>query len=136
METLFVLSTFLVILAISFAIPHYILKQQETSLFLEEFQSDILYLQEWNMYEDTTASLTIDPVKKVYTLRAGGTGKVIAQRKVPDHIAIDLRTLKQPIYYTANGTIKYPGTLLIHTETDDYKVIFPFGKGRSYIEKQ
>lgn len=135
-EILLVLSAFLVISSIGFAVPVNLIQKQETTQFLNGFQQDILYLQEFNMYEEATAYLTIDPLNSSYSIRKSGSGKIILLRKVPKHVQVDLRTLKQPITYMKNGTIKNPGTMVIKTNTESYKIIFPFGKGRSYIEKQ
>lgn len=88
------------------------------------------------MNEETPAYLIIDSAKKQYSIRKNWSGSIVVQQNIPDHITIHLQTIKQPIYYTSNGTIKNPGTMMISAGNTNYKVIFPFGKGRSYIEKQ
>lgn len=135
-EVLLVLTAFLVLLSFGFTIPVKTIQQHEVSQFLTRFQQDILYLQEWNMYEEISAYMTIDPSKHQYSIRKNWTGDIIIQREIPEYMNIDLRTLKQPIYYTSNGTIKNPGVLMISAGNTSYKITFPFGKGRSYIEKQ
>lgn len=135
-EVLLVLTAFLMLMAIGFTFPAKLIKQQEANHFLNRFQHDVLYLQSLNMYETSSAFMTISPQNHQYTIHKSDTAELLVKRNIPENWTVHLRTLSQPVMYSSNGTIKNPGSLVIETEEDSYKIVFPFGKGRSYIEKQ
>lgn len=136
LEVLFVLSITCMILLLGFSIQTHVLDEHQTKQFFNVFQSDVMLIQQRTMLYEENLSITIKPEKHQYEVRKGGTGKLLYLREIPESWEVRIRTLTQPMSFTSNGTIRHPGTLNIKTKTNNYNVIFPFGKGRGYIVEQ
>ncbi|SDK55130.1 competence type IV pilus minor pilin ComGD [Sediminibacillus albus] len=135
-EVMLVLSITVSLIAIGFSLPRYFLHTFQTKQFFQQFNNDILYLQQLSLASKENIYLLIDPENQQYTIHQGGTGKVLIQRNIPDHCHIELRTLKMPISFTDKGSLRNPGTMIVDTGNNQYKVVFPLGKGRNYIVEQ
>ncbi len=134
-EVMIVLGSMVALTAVGIALPVHMLEKQKTNDFFQLFDSDLIYLQQSAMLSSEKCALYIDAEHHEYTIRTGGTGEVILTRKIPENWRIELRTLKMPLSFNSKGTIKRPGTMIIHTGRSRYKVVFPLGKGRHYYEE-
>ncbi|WP_053219217.1 competence type IV pilus minor pilin ComGD [Virgibacillus senegalensis] len=134
-EVMFVLSITAFLMALGVMFPLQLLEKQERNDFFQLFESDLLFLQQKSMLSSERYTLYIDPEAHKYSIRTGGTAKILVSRKIPESWKIELRTLKMPISFNLKGTIKQPGTMVIDTGRKRYKVVFPFGKGRHYYEE-
>lgn len=131
LETLVALSILAIILSISVPISHALLGKMTEEKVLEQFQYDVLFLQNQSMV--TNDYLRIKLNQNSYTLIGNKIEPI--ERKLPSGWRIDQRTL-QSISFNENGTIRYAGTIQITAPTNSYIIVFPIGKGRGYIEKQ
>ncbi|QTM99817.1 hypothetical protein ERJ70_11210 [Sediminibacillus dalangtanensis] len=134
-EVMVVLSCIVVLTAVGTTLPLHLFEKQETNDFFQLFDSDLIYLQQSAMLSSERNALYLDPEGHEYTIRTGGTARIILSRKIPKSWNIELRTLKMPLSFNSKGTIKQPGTMIIHTNKRRYKVVFPLGKGRHYYEE-
>ncbi|SDN07577.1 competence type IV pilus minor pilin ComGD [Sediminibacillus halophilus] len=134
-EVMIVLGCLVTLTAVGITLPLHLLEKQETKDFFQLFDSDLIYLQQSAMLSSERNALYLDPKGHKYTIRTGGTAKVILERKIPKSWKIELRTLKIPLSFNSKGTIKQPGTMIIYTDRKRYKVVFPLGKGRHYYEE-
>ncbi|WP_077621516.1 competence type IV pilus minor pilin ComGD [Sediminibacillus massiliensis] len=136
-EVLVVLSMSAIFMLFAVSISERLVEKYKTEQFLRTFQSDILYLQQLSMTNSKRFyTLDIQPASHSYTIRQGGLGKVIISRDIPANWTIELNSLKMPITFTYKGTLKNPGTMYLKTDSKTYRIVFPLGKGRSYIVEQ
>ncbi|KAB8128447.1 type II secretion system protein [Gracilibacillus oryzae] len=112
------------------------LDRKQFQQFYEEFNLDLLYLQQLNISSKSAYTLNFDPIVSKYHIRSSGRGNVVFTRDYPDEWVIEPNTLKLPIKYSKNGTLKNPGTLRIETKYRTYFITCSFGKGRCYSEEK
>ncbi|SHN12053.1 competence type IV pilus minor pilin ComGD [Gracilibacillus kekensis] len=103
--------------------------------FIEEFDQDLLYLQQLAMTKKENYYLHFERENNRYLIRKGGLGSKILVRNYPSDWQIELDTLKMPIKFSSKGNFSDPGTMKIKTKTSVYFITCPFGKGRCYDKK-
>ncbi|MFQ3542790.1 competence type IV pilus minor pilin ComGD [Halobacillus rhizosphaerae] len=108
----------------------------ERKEYIRQLESDVLLAQQLTMENHPYYLLYIRPELKEYYLYDYKQKEVVYERKFPKNWRIDMLTLTSPIQFTADGTIKKPGTMLIYTKDQNYRVVFPFGKSRVNIIEQ
>ncbi|WP_188633613.1 competence type IV pilus minor pilin ComGD [Lentibacillus kapialis] len=131
LEVLFVLSVLSVLILIAVPIQASVLDKQTEANFLETLEMDILYTQSLS-YNSRSRYQLFFPDQTHYVIKKYGT---ILERKVPEGWSIKKRTLPT-ISFNREGTIRKPGTMTIYTQTTQYNLVCPLGKGRCYFEKQ
>src|SRR5699024_10152156 len=110
------------------SIDHHIKKE-----FFKTLESDILLVQTTS-HGTTLNNASIVFNDDSYTVRIlGDEDKIINKNNLLDG-RTDEKQLKKISF--KNGTIREPGTILLKTPEDDYRIIFPLGKGRGYVEEQ
>ncbi|WP_106497155.1 competence type IV pilus minor pilin ComGD [Lentibacillus sp. Marseille-P4043] len=132
LEVIFILGIWSLLILLSLPIQFSLLDKQEAEQFFRTFESDLLYMQNMSFASDDNFRLSIDAENNRYTIYSRTNEKVI-ERTIPKEWKIDKRTLQKPISFNKLGTIRTPGTLEIITKKQEYKIIFPLGKGRYYI---
>lgn len=135
LETLIVLSLTISILSITLS---YTFKTYDTfqyKQFIEQFNQDLLYLQQLAITKKETYYLHFDRRNHRYHIRKAGIGERIAERTYPNHWTVEPNTLSLPIEYSKKGNLKNPGTMKVTTKYRQYLITCPFGKGRCYDEK-
>ncbi|WP_407268376.1 competence type IV pilus minor pilin ComGD [Radiobacillus sp. PE A8.2] len=133
-ETLITLSITITLLSLGFSVQIHVLDEYKTKKFFEMFESDMLYLQQLSVTNQEYAYMTISPTKNSYTIKKGGFGTVLRNRKIPDDWNIILHTLSMPISFSYYGNIKKPGMFTLETKTKLYAIYCPLGKGRCYVK--
>ncbi|SER16648.1 competence protein ComGD [Gracilibacillus ureilyticus] len=108
---------------------------QQFRHFLNQFNQDLLYLQQLNLTSASSYSLNFELDKNKYHIRSTGRGKIILSRDYPEDWIVDPNTLKLPINFSHEGTLKQPGTLKVKTSYSTHFITCPFGKGRCYSAK-
>lgn len=132
LEVIFVLAVWSIIILISAPLTYSIIDSQQERQFFTTLQADIFYIQNLAIGSDEYVRIVFDETN--YRIRRN-TGKPIAIRHYPKDWKINKRTL-DTISFNENGTIRFPGTMSFKTKQETYRVVFPLGKGRGYIEKQ
>lgn len=130
-ELLMALSIVSVMLLLVVPISLSLLERQQEQQFFQTLEFDILYVQSMAHYETMT---TLVFAEDHYRITGGNQGGTI-RRSYPKGVTIDYRT-DRDITFEYHGSIRNPRTILIHTNNESYRMIFPFGKGRYYIEKE
>ncbi|UFT97768.1 prepilin-type N-terminal cleavage/methylation domain-containing protein [Radiobacillus kanasensis] len=135
-ETIVVLSISISLMVIGHASIIQWKESYETDAFFDVFKSDILYLQQRTMVSGDYYYMLIKPDEHIYEIRKGGYGALVRIRSIPENWEVRLQTLSMPLSFTIKGQVRQPGSFTILTGDESYKVIFPFGKGRSYVVSQ
>ncbi|MCM3669617.1 type II secretion system GspH family protein [Mesobacillus maritimus] len=133
-ETLIVLSAFLVI---SFS-PVLIFKpsQQllESQSFLAQLQSDLLYAQQYAISHQVEVSVHIAHESNYYYIRTKPTSPALIERTYPATIRIQPDTLRQLYFqYMPDGNINRFGSFVIEVGPKRYRLMLLLGKGRFYV---
>lgn len=129
-ELLFVLSLISIIVFISVPIVHHIREQLEIDQFFKIFEADVRYIQNQSLGGSNSIYITL--YHDAYTVSE--LTKDVYTREYPSNM--HTKTNRE-IVFNRRGTIKDPTTIRFYLEDGTvYKAVFPFGKGRHYIEKQ
>ncbi|MFC4404225.1 competence type IV pilus minor pilin ComGD [Gracilibacillus xinjiangensis] len=134
-ELLVVLSAVGLLFIIGQSVSMNTLENRRYQQFLEQFNHDLLYLQQLNTTSKAGYILNFELEKNKYHVKSTGRGNVLLTREYPDNWVIDPNTLKLPILFSKNGTLKQPGTLKVKTNSSTHFITCPFGKGRCYSEE-
>lgn len=133
LEVLFVLSVWSLLILLSVPLLFTNIDHQVEKQFFETLESDILLVQTMSHGKPTdNSSITFN--EKTYIVRTFGHHKQVMTRSYPDGWKTDGRSFKKLSF--KNGNIRQPGTILLQSEEADYRIIFPLGKGRGYVEKE
>lgn len=106
------------------------LLKQATRQFLAIFESDIMLVQSEALATLKSSRLTFYDDEYVILVN----GKQLRHRSIPNHLSFSTVNNSR-IQYSNNGTIVQPTTYLLRDRNDLYRIVFPFGKGRHYVEK-
>ncbi|WP_404453415.1 competence type IV pilus minor pilin ComGD [Oceanobacillus kapialis] len=129
-EMLVVLSMLSVMALIAFPLEFRVLKEQQEKQFLNTLASDVMNIQQRSTISTGMNRITF--YEDSYLVRSEQSEII---RDYPDGLTIDTRT-NRTINFNHNGNIKNPRTLFISGPIQHYRMVFPFGKGRFYLEKQ
>lgn len=134
-EVIFVLGVLSILLLLSAPIKISVLDSQKEEQFLATFENDLLYMQ--NISYLSTDDIKMEFYAESYVVINGIGNKTLLRRSIPTGWKFDLRTFqKRGISFNASGTIREPGNMQLTTNKSSYRIVFPLGKGRCYIEKQ
>ncbi|MFD2046052.1 competence type IV pilus minor pilin ComGD [Ornithinibacillus salinisoli] len=132
-ELLFVLAILSILLALTMPLTISTVSNQQENQFFNTFQFDVLYTQNLSLGSKDYIRIIFN--QEDYTILNGTTQEIIATRELPPGWRIDKRNLNS-ISFNRNGSIRQAGTISVFTGRSTYKIIFPIGKGRGYIEKE
>lgn len=107
-----------------------LMEQQEINDFFNTLDADVLYIQ--NEALGTRKNVQIIFHKDYYMLIHASEKKEVI-RDYPAHLTHDMNG---QILFSNSGTVMQPTTLRFKGKNKTYKMIFPLGKGRHYIEEQ
>ncbi|AKS38897.1 competence protein comGD [Anoxybacillus gonensis] len=129
---------FVVTSIMSFTVPplQHVLAERQLQYFLEQFQNDMLYAQQYAISRKKTVAIIFSFDTCRYQVKEGGTfGKELFARSFPSPFQFQMATLSPPLYYYPNGNVNKAGTLLVAYGSKKYKIVFQLGKGRLYAQK-
>lgn len=131
----FTLVELLVVLMITLSLAFFILpklsdtlRSQEQRNFFQLFASDNLLVQSYNLYSDHQGKILLYPKRYYVDLEEYGY-----HRSLPEPLSLDNPSYR--IVYSTTGSVLQPYTYRYRAEGKLYRVIFPFGKGRFYVEE-
>lgn len=124
---MFIVSIFMILF-----IPNMIktIEKQQTAQFFEVFSSDILYIQNQSLRTNDRYRIILN--EGHYTIIKDT--QFVQKREYPKHLKL-LTNTNLRISFTKSGTITNPMTIKFEDRYHKYQVVFPFGKGRHYIEE-
>lgn len=131
-EMLLVLGIWSIIAMISVPLVFSAIEKQKENHFFQTLTSDILYLQTLSNGEQAIKRKLL--FEKDHYLLQHGLFSPATVRQYPNGWEKENRANSSISF--KNGTIREPGTIVIHGKRNKYKIIFPLGKGREYVEKQ
>lgn len=130
-EMLMVLGIISTLVLLAFPLQFNVLKEQEEKQFLKTLASDVLYIQQRSTLTSGMNRITFNENSYRITVDGGPS----MNRAYPKGLTIDTRTDRN-ITFNYNGNIKNPRTLYLVSSLNSYRMVFPFGKGRFYLERQ
>lgn len=108
----------------------------EASTFLDQLEEDVLLAQQLTVQDHPYYWLSFRQSSNDYVLYDTKDKETIYIREFPDAWRFEMMTLENPVRFNARGIIVKPGTMKVYSPFSTYKVTFPFGTSRLYIEKQ
>lgn len=135
-ETLFVLSIFLIISSITaFSIkPQY--DENVCRQFLTTFQADFLYGQQYAISHQQEVTVVISSDHFYYYLRTAYNQPPFVMRNYSNSIVITSKTLPLSFKFTPSGNVSSFGSLAIKCGSRNYTMTVLIGKGRFYVVKE
>ncbi|PYZ98608.1 hypothetical protein CR205_08510 [Alteribacter lacisalsi] len=133
-EMLIVLSllSVLLLIAIPKLIPPEVLESEQ---FLTTLKSDLYNSQIRALATQTPVQIIFDNINHKYIIRQDLT--VIAENHFPAHLRFEARSLgTHDLRFMSNGNIQRSGSFVFSYERGGgYRVVFPFIRGRFYVEE-
>lgn len=135
-ETLLVLSVFLILLSISTILikPHYQFLGRE--LFFSQLKSDFYHAQQYSISHQKNLNVYILPKEFRYFIKEDFDGAVIVDRYYSKNVIVSKDTLDLYFQIKPNGNISKFGNLIIEIENIRYKFTIQLGRGRFYVTKE
>lgn len=132
-EMLVVISIFSILLVL--ALPHQsqTLKHQVEQRFIDQLEQDVLFIQNQSALtrrQRLEIKFQDDHYQIFDHIHANSS-----KRFYPKNWKI-IRALSRNIRFTVDGTLLQPQTIVMQSETERISLVFPFGKGRLYIERE
>ena len=134
-EILIVLSIVMIFTHFLLTIPESAPEEKDLADFLETFESDLFYLQQYTITHQIVPQLFFYPKENEYSIKHISLSDPLIHRKYSDDITIQLNDFKNPLTFTVRGNLTSPGNFHITFKDETYKIIFSLGKGRFRIEK-
>lgn len=132
-ETLFALSILSVILLL---IPKHQVEQinkLENQHFLGTLEMDVLYVQNKRSTQEISKSYILRFYPDNYSILFNYSTEI--RREYPPLFSLDTPFPKD-IEFSVGGVIKNPQSIFISFGEERYRIVFPFGKGRFYVEER
>lgn len=134
LESLFVLSIFLIISSFSLFLlkPHQVTMEKE--LFITQLKADLLFAQQHALSTQKLVAVNFVNPRKYYYIRKY-TGEILLEREYSERITVAEGS--QPLYfrYHSSGNISSFGSIHIYIGDEIYRMMFQLGKGRFYVVK-
>ncbi len=134
LETVFVLSIFLLIASFSLLLLRPQQSYLERELFFSHLKADIFYAQHCALTSQRPILFNFDPENNHYYIK-NHTGEILLERHYPEDIKIYEGSLKLYLQFNANGNISKFGSIYINIENVRYRLTFLIGRGRFYVVK-
>jgi competence protein ComGD len=134
-EMLLVLSIVSILSLLSVTWSLSAISKQEREQFINTLENDTLYIQQVTSIKGSVEQRPYITFKEdFYTIYFTKRRKPII-RNYPSGVRIDTRK-HQYLKFEQNGNIHQPRSMDLFMGDERYKIIFPFGKGRFYLEKE
>ena len=133
LEVLFVLSAFALLFLLIPPLPIGKYERFQEKQFLDTFRMDVLYIQsQSNKIPDNNLFIRFHDDR--YEIRSGHD-KLIKARPYLSGMTLDTRG-KNVLSFNENGTFLSPRNIRMDTDSKQYEIVFPFGKGRFHINEK
>lgn len=131
MISLFVVSVMTSVVLISFQSLY---NAKETKQFLELLMQDIYFAQQLAITSGHMIDIHFNNFDSAYYIKQ--YGRTLYSQPYDKDITFERATLNlTDVRFNSRGSIVKPGTILIRTDSELYRIVFLLGKGRFYIEK-
>ncbi len=111
--------------------------KQKEEAFMEQFQADVLWVQQQTMTTRTHYSIIFLPEEKTYRILKNRFF-IVETRTLPNdwEVSFSYTSLDRHIRFDVSGSILESGSIQFLTPTKKFKVVFPVGKARYYVLEQ
>ncbi|USK37898.1 type II secretion system GspH family protein [Cytobacillus firmus] len=135
-ESLFVLSIFLIIASVTALLlkPHFF--YLEKIMFFSQLKSDLLYAQNYAITHQTDVAIQIIPEENRYFAKEKLAADPIFSREYSGIIEIKPGTMPLYFQYGPGGITNKFGSFYIKADREQYKLTFFIGRGRFNVEKE
>ncbi|WP_066293547.1 competence type IV pilus minor pilin ComGD [Bacillus sp. FJAT-29937] len=135
-ESLFVLSVFLIIASVpAFLLkPHFISFEKEK--FISQLKADLYYAQQYALAHHIDVYVHVLPEAKRYVIHEKLSSNYLIEREIPESITVEEENMKLYFYFQSDGNINRFGSFNIYAGKEKYRFTFYIGKGRFYVAKE
>ncbi|HLR41844.1 MAG TPA: competence type IV pilus minor pilin ComGD [Pseudogracilibacillus sp.] len=109
------------------------IEKYETTTFLKQLNSDILYIQNETMSQAREHRIVLKSDQQYYYI-INIENKIVKKEKIPEGISYS--NIQTTIKFNARGSVFNPRTIYFKDKYASYKLVLPLGKGRHYIEER
>ncbi|KGX85030.1 hypothetical protein N783_15410 [Pontibacillus marinus BH030004 = DSM 16465] len=136
-EMLVVLFIWSVFIGIMITLSPSLFHKQKEEAFMEQFQADVLWVQQQTMTTRTHYSIIFLPEEKTYRILKNRFF-IVETRTLPNdwEVSFSYTSLDRHIRFDVSGSILESGSIQFLTPTKKFKVVFPVGKARYYVLEQ
>jgi competence protein ComGD len=131
-EMLAVLGLLAVLIAIAVPLQTHSLHNQEEQLFIDQLEQDVLFIQNQTSLSQRE-TLLIRFLQDHYVVLDGV--RKLKKRDYPKDWKIT-QAYTRDVKFKTTGTLIQPGTVIMQSPKEIIQIVFPFGKGRFYVEKE
>ncbi|MBM4762276.1 competence type IV pilus minor pilin ComGD [Bacillus sp. B15-48] len=134
-ETLLVLTIFLVMSFASTILLQPVNTLLEKQLFFSQLKSDFLYAQQYAISRQEEVTIHIMPEANYYYIRSRFNGPMLIER----HYSPGVKVRESPMNYfqfTANGNTNKFGSLYVEIDDRLYRMTMLIGRGRFYVVEE
>lgn len=135
-ESLLVLSIFMIISSITV----FYLKPQhsviEDEAFLTQLQADLLYAQQYAISHQYEVTVVFMPDQYLYYMRLRPDLPRFIERKYTTKYIIREGSIPLSFKFLSDGNVNKFGTFFIYTDKKTYRLTVLIGKGRFYVTEQ
>lgn len=135
-ETLIVLSVFLIISFSSFVLLKPIHNFLQTQQFFSQFKSDLFFAQQYAISHQEEVTVHIMPDNNYYYIRTRFNGQMLAERTYSPEIKIKEGNLKFYFQYMADGNTNSFGSFYVEIGNKRYRMTILIGRGRFYVVEE
>jgi competence protein ComGD len=135
-ESLFVLAIFLIIASVSAICFKPQVELMESKAFLDQFQADLFYGQQFAISHQRPVSVIILPDQHSYYFRYSSTSPPFLSRYYPNTINLAPGTLSLFFDFTPSGSVSKSGTIQLQCGSKHYQLTVLIGKGRFYVVEE
>lgn len=131
-EMLFILAILSILILLFIPAFNHSIQNHQVNQFLYVLHSDVLFMQ--NLSTGNKTDIRMIFKDNHYIVSNYLTNDIYLERKYPNELTIETRTLNY-VSFNDKGSIRYPGTIQIKSAHKNYRLVFPLGKGRFYIDE-
>ncbi|SDI95666.1 competence protein ComGD [Salimicrobium halophilum] len=135
-EVLIVLCFITVSLVIVLPGQHSAFSSLKEKRVMKTFADDIHFVQQLSVNRGEVHTLYINATDNSYQAYKDWGSPMIVTGSFPPDWEITFLSLKQHVLFYNNGTFSNPGTMLIETKNNEYRILFPFGRNGVVIDRQ
>ncbi|WP_027963430.1 competence type IV pilus minor pilin ComGD [Halalkalibacillus halophilus] len=133
-ELLIVLSILIIVTLSTIQFFQWNITERKTQLFFHQFNQDVFFIQQHTMLEQKRLTLYFVPNENRYRIYENTLQPPIIDRSFQD-VKFRTASIEHSIRFNATGTVVQPHSFHVEIGNTQYKITFPFGKGRYYVSE-
>lgn len=135
-ETLIVLSAFLVMSIASSMLLKPTQTLLESNLFFSQLKSDLFYAQQYAISHQEEVTIHIMPETNYYYIRTRFNGPMLVERNYAPNVRVREGTLKLYFQFLPDGNTNRFGSFYIEIGNKLYRMTVLIGRGRFYVVEE